>query len=57
MVKAGRHVFVPSGVTDWHGDEVGCRDCPLPESNEIHQVRELDDEQRAAEKRRTGERE
>jgi hypothetical protein len=58
MVKARRHHFAPADDTaDWRGMPVECRHCPLPRGHEIHQVPELDDEQRAAELRRTGERE
>ena len=57
MVRARRHHFTPDDVTDWRGVPVECRHCPLPQGHEIHQVSELDEETRAAEMRRTGERE
>ena len=57
MTRVRRHLFVAAGVTDWSGRQVACRDCPLPRGHEVHRVPELDDEQRAAVLRRTGERE
>lgn len=52
MVKDGRHPFTPSTA-----DPLACVRCPLPEANEIHHLPEPDDETRAAELRRLGERE
>lgn len=58
MTKMRRHHFEPADVAaDWRGVQLECRRCPLPRDNEVHAVPELDDEQRAAEMRRTGERE
>ena len=57
MTRVRRHLFVAAGVTDWSGRQVACRDCPLPQDNEIHEVPELSDEHRAAVARRVGERE
>ena len=52
--ELSKHPFAPSGVHDWDGIEQ-CARCPLPEPNRIHQLPEVDDEQREYEQRRTGE--
>jgi hypothetical protein len=58
MTRARRHHFEPvDGAADWRGAPVECRRCPLPQQHEIHAVPEIDEEMRAAELRRTGERE
>lgn len=54
-MKLRTHLFVlrsvdPATLTRW------CRDCPLPERNQIHDVPERDNEEREAENRKVGER-
>lgn len=58
-VRAVRPQPVPSHVYQADSDDpdtASCRRCPLPFDNRVHKVRQLTDEQRAAEARRTGDR-
>jgi hypothetical protein len=57
MVRVRRHLFAASDVTDWRGDPVGCRHCPLPADNDVHGVQLPTEEQMAAVRRRVGDRE
>ena len=52
--ELSKHPFAPSGIRDRSGIEQ-CARCPLPEPNRIHQLPEVDEEQREYEQRRTGE--
>lgn len=56
-VRATRPQPIPTHLHQPDSDDPNtCRRCPLPVDNRVHKVRELTDEQRAAEQRRTGDR-
>lgn len=55
-IRLTKHDFVADtrGHADWHG-RFSCLWCPLPKSNQIHDVQDRSEEQRDLESRRLGE--